>query len=304
MNLLEDMQAFVRIVEAGSLTQAAEQMDTVKSAVSQRLSRLESRMGVQLIIRTTRKQKLTDAGHSYYQSCLNILDQVSTAEASVKQQNTALAGSIKIAVPLSFGLNHLNQAFRKFNALHPEVVFQIDFNDRQVDLVNEGFDLGIRIAQLKDSNLVAKKVTHTQLILCASQAYLDKHGKPETPDDLKKGHVKLKYNQSPDVWKFTDKAGSQCQVKVPNKMICNNGEFMCDVAIDGQGLVMIPDFLCYKAIASGDLVPLLCNYKTNQVLNVYAIYPPNRYVPMRVKKLVNYLSEYFGDKPYWQVLTS
>ena len=302
MNLFEDMQTFVRIVEAGSITLAAEQLGTVKSAISQRLSRLESRMGVQLIIRTTRSQKLTEAGHSYYQSCLNILDQVVSAEAAVKQQNTALAGQIKIAVPLSFGLNHLNQAFRHFTAIHPEVMFQIDFNDRQVDLVNEGFDLGIRIAQLKDSNLVAKKITHTQLILSASPAYLDRHGTPEHPNDLKQGHVKLKYSQSPDGWKFTDKTGKQCQVKVPNKMICNNGEFMRDVAIDGQGLVMIPDFLCYKAIKSGQLVPLLCDYKANHQLNAYAIYPPNRYVPMRVKKLVNYLSEYFGDKPYWQVL--
>lgn len=302
MNLFEDMQTFVRIVEAGSITLAAEQMSTVKSAVSQRLSRLETRMGVQLIIRTTRTQKLTDAGHSYYQSCLNILDQVSTAEASVKQQNKALAGSIKIAVPLSFGLNHLSQAFRQFNAIHPEVMFQIDFNDRQVDLVNEGFDVGIRIAQLKDSNLIAKKITHTQLILCASPAYLNQYGTPQHPNDLKQGHVKLKYKQSPDVWEFTDKTGGQCQVKVPNKMICNNGEFMRDVAIDGQGLVMIPDFLCYKAIKSGQLIPLLCDYKANQLLNAYAVYPPNRYVPMRVKKLVNYLSEYFGEKPYWQVL--
>jgi len=302
MNLLEDMQAFVRVVEAGSITQAAAQMDTVKSAISQRLSRLESRMGVQLIIRTTRSQKLTEAGHNYYQSCLNILDQVAIAEASLKQQNTALAGPIKIAVPLSFGLNHLNQAFRQFNRIHPEVMFQIDFNDRLVDLVNEGFDVGIRIAQLRDSNLVAKKITQTQLVLCASPSYLAEYGTPEHPNDLKNGHVKLKYSQSPDVWKFTDQAGAQCQVKVPNKMICNNGEFMCDAAIDGQGLLLIPDFLCYKAIKAGQLIPLLCAHKTNQVLNVYAVYPPNRYVPMRVKKLVNFLSAYFGDKPYWQVL--
>lgn len=304
MNLFEDIQSFVRVVEAGSITQAAEQLGTVKSAISQRLSRLESRMGVQLIIRTTRSQKLTEAGHSYYRSCLNILDQVSLAEASVKQQNTALAGQIKIAVPLSFGLNHLNQAFRQFNAIHPDVMFQIDFNDRQVDLVNEGFDVGIRIARLRDSTLVAKKITHTQLVLCASPAYLDQHGVPKHPNDLKQGHIKLKYNQSPDVWKFADTQGGQCQVKVPNQMVCNNGEFMRDAAIDGQGLVMIPDFLCYKAIKAGQLLPLLCDFKTNDVLNAYAIYPSNRYVPMRVKKLINYLSEYFGDQPYWQVLSS
>ena len=162
--------------------------------------------------------------------------------------------------------------------------------------------MGIRIAHLSDSNIIAKKITHTQLILCASPAYLKQHGTPNHPDDLQQGHVKLKYNQSPDVWSFVDSSGQQSQVKVPNKMICNNGEFMRDVAIDGQGLVMIPDFLCYKAIKAEQLVPLLCDYKTNQVLNTYAVYPPNRYVPLRVKKLVNYLSEYFGDTPYWQVL--
>ncbi len=301
MSLFEDMQCFVRIVEAGSITQAAEQMNTVKSAVSQRLSRLESRLGVQLLIRTTRTQKLTDTGLSYYQSCLNIMDQVLTAEASVKQQNTALAGPIKIAVPLSFGLNHLNRALREFNTIHPAVLFHIDFNDRQVDIVNEGFDLAIRIAHLNDSSLVAKKITQTQLILCASPAYLAKYGTPQHPKDLQQGHVKIHYSQSPDSWKFTDESGSQCQVKVPIELVCNNGDFMRDAAIDGQGLVMIPDFLSYKAIKRGQLVPLLSDYKTNNLLNAYAVYPQNRYVSMRVKKLVNYLTEYFGATPYWQI---
>ncbi len=301
MNHFEDMQVFVRIVEAGSITQAANQLNTVKSAVSHRLSRLETRLGLQLLTRTTRSQTLTDAGRTYYQACLRILDDVTELEAQLKQDNTALAGRIKLAAPLSFGLNHLNCAIRQFNELHPEVIFDIDFNDRQVDLVNEGFDLAIRIARLDDSNLVAKKITHTHIVLCASPAYLAKHGTPKHPIDLKNGHVRLKYSSSPDNWVFQVEHNKQLKVKVPDVLICNNGDFMRDAAIDGMGLMMVPDFVCYKAIKTGQLVPLLCDYRAGHVLNAYAIYPQNRHVSVRVSKLINYLSAYFGEQPYWQV---
>ncbi len=302
MSHFEDMQTFVRIVEAGSITKAAAQLNTVKSAVSQRLSRLEGKLGTQLITRTTRSQTLTDSGRMYYQACLRILDDVTEAEAQVKHQNQALAGRIKLAVPLSFGLNHLGCALRKFNQIHPDVMLELDFNDRQVDIINEGFDMAVRIARLQDSSLVARKITHTQLILSASPSYLEKHGTPLHPNDLAKGHVKLQYNAAPERWHFSGEDKKTIGVKVPSVMTCNNGDFMCDAAIDGKGLVLIPDFVCYQAIQEQKLIPLLCDYKADSELNVYAVYPQNRHVPARIKALINFLSEYFGDTPYWQVL--
>jgi len=300
MNSLEDMQAFVRVVEAGSITKAAEQLDTVKSAISQRLARLESRLGIQLLNRTTRTQNLTDAGRQYYQDCLRIIEEVNEAEARVQQTNRALAGPIHLAAPLSFGLNHLSKPLRQFNEIHPDVTFHIDFNDRQVDLINEGFDLAIRIARLADSTLMANKVTQTRLVLCGSPEYLQRHGTPNTPEDLASGHHKLKYISSPDVWEF--KAGNKrIKVRLPNALTCNNGDYMCEAAVDGKGLVLIPDFVCYKAIKTGQLVPLLCDFQFDNVLNAYAVYPHNRHLSVRVKKLINFLKASFGAQPYWQV---
>ncbi len=301
MNSLEDMQAFVRVVEAGSITKAAEQLNTVKSAISQRLNRVETRLGIQLLNRTTRTQSLTDAGRQYYHDCLRIIEEVSEAEARVQQTNRALAGPIHLAAPLSFGLKHLSKPLRQFNEIHPQVEFHIDFNDRQVDLVNEGFDLAIRIARLADSSLIAKKVTQIRLVMCASPKYLERYGTPKTPEDLYSGHQKLKYISSPDVWELQNSDGKKVSVRLPTVMTCNNGDFMRDVAIDGKGLVVIPDFVCYKAIKTGQLVPLLCEYQFDNVLNAYAVYPHNRHVSARVKKLINFLKASFGEQPYWTI---
>ena len=165
MNPFEDMQTFVRIVEAGSITKAALQLNTVKSSVSKRLADLEKRLGMTLLHRTTRVQKLTDSGQSYYQQCLRIIEDVQEVESSIRDQHCALSGRIKVAAPLSFGIEHLGKALQQFNQRHPDIQFDIDFNDRKVDIVEEGFDLAIRIAKLADSTLMARKITQTHLIL-------------------------------------------------------------------------------------------------------------------------------------------
>ncbi|MGJ8663950.1 MAG: substrate binding domain-containing protein, partial [Marinicella sp.] len=206
-----------------------------------------------------------------------------------------------LAAPLSFGLKHLSKAIRQFNDIHPDVIFNIEFNDRKVDIVNDGFDLAIRIGQLSDSNLVAKKITYSQLVLCASPAYLKKHGMPEHPTDLQSGHQKLKYNVAPDLWHF--KEGSKSfNIKVPAVLNSNNGDFLHEAAIDGKGLILSPDFVCYKAIKTGKLVPVLCSYIADNLINAYAVYPQNKHLPYRINMLIGFLSEYFGKQPYWQVL--
>ncbi|MCB1583953.1 MAG: LysR family transcriptional regulator [Marinicella sp.] len=304
MNKLKDMQVFIRIVEAGSITKAAEQLEMVKSAVSQRLNRLENYLGTQLIQRTTRSQSLTASGQKYYQDCLRILEEIREMDAGLMQEKQALAGKIRLAAPYSFGLKHLGPAIRKFNDLHPEVIFDIDFNDRFVDLVNEGFDLGIRITQLSDSSLMARKICQSQMVLCASPTYLEKYGEPQKPEDLTHNHRKIRYSTDAESWHFTNTAGQVCKVKLPTILVCNNGEFMTEAAQDGCGLVAVPDFICYQAIASGSLKPLLCNYRMNQTINIYAVYPQNRHLPLRVRKLIDFLAGYFGNKPYWQVIAN
>ncbi len=304
MNPFEDMSTFIRIVEAGSITKAAEQLDTVKSAVSRRLSELEKRLGVSLLTRSTRTQVLTDSGKSYYQQCLRIIEDLEEVESSVKNENCALAGRIKLAAPLSFGLSHLSPAIRKFNEVHPDIHFEVDFNDRKIDLVEEGFDLAIRIANLEDSSLIAKRITQINLVLAASPAYLNLYGLPKTPQDLLKGHVKLQYRTQPENWKLLDENKKLLSIKVPAVLTSNNGDFLCQAAIDGAGLIYTPDFVCYKAIKLGQLQPILTNYLTDTGVNAYAVYPQTKHLSLRVRHLVNYLAQYFGDTPYWQLNSS
>ena len=300
MNQYEEMQTFVRIVDAGSITKAAEQMNTVKSAISRRLTDLEKRLGVSLLTRTTRTQTLTNSGKSYYEQCLRLIDDLAEVESKIRNEHCALRGKIKIAAPLSFGLKHLGSALRKFNELNPDIQFDIDFNDRKIDIVEEGFDLAIRIARLDDSTLIARKITTFSSVLCASPGYLKKYGHPRNPKDLEQGHVKLHYRGQSELWSFREN-GKEISVKVPKAISTNNGDFLCDAAIGDLGLLYTPDFICYKAIGLGQLEVILKKYTPQNEINAYAVYPQTRHLSQRVRSLVDYLVQYFGDKPYWHL---
>jgi len=301
MNQFEDMQTFVRIVDAGSITKAAEQMDTVKSAVSRRLADLEKRLGTTLLTRTTRSQSLTEAGKSYYEQSTRIIDDLAEIEAGIKNEHCSLAGKIKIAAPFSFGLKHLAPALRQFNELHPEVHFDVDFNDRKVDLVEEGVDVAIRIAKLSDSTLIARKITSINPVISASPGYLKKYGEPKLPQDLLQGHVRVRYNLIPESWNLIDETGKEISLKFPTVISANNGDYLCEEAIAGRGIISTPDFICYEAIRSGQLIPILSDYVKNDPINAYAIYPQTRHLSIRVRRLVDFLVEYFGDEPYWAI---
>ena len=298
MGQLEDMNMFIRVVDAGGISRAAEQLGLAKSAVSRRLVDLESRLGVRLINRTTRTSSLTEIGRTYYERAIKVVDDVSELNAITADSSTSLQGTINIAAPLSFGLSHLSSAIDSFVKQHPELTINIDFSDRQVDLVEEGLDLAFRIAELKDSSLIARKISPIKIILCASPDYLKEHGTPETPDDLK-NHKLLHYNISgTSTWKLSDEKGKQYSINVTAKIIANNGNFLRDMAIAGHGIVSSPTFISWKAIATGDLVTVLSDYKLPQ-LNAYAVYPQTRYLSQRTRMLIDFLVERFGDNPYW-----
>lgn len=300
MNPFEEMQNFIRIVEAGSLTKAAEQTNTVKSAVSRRLMELERRLGVSLLTRTTRSQSLTDLGQSYYQRSLQILDDLSELESNVKDEQCALRGKIKIAAPLSFGLAHLAPALSKFNDIHKDIHFDIDFNDRKIDIIEEGFDLAFRIAKLDDSNFIARKITAIRALLVASPDYLEKHGTPTTPKELLNNHVKLQYTNSPETWEFIEK-GQSLSIKIDSVLNSNNGDYLLQAAIAGKGLILTPDFICYKHVKTGQLKPVLAEYIPSIEIGAYAVYPQTRHLSRRIRSLVDYLIQYFGETPYWRL---
>jgi len=298
MGQLEDMQIFIRVVDAGGISRAAEQLGLAKSAVSRKLVDLESRLGVHLLNRTTRTSSLTDAGRAFYERSIKIVDDVAELNTLTKASKTTLEGTINLAAPLSFGLSHLAPAIDLFIKQHPGLIININFSDRQVDMVEEGMDLAVRIAELKDSSLVARKLSPIRTLLCASPDYLQEHGTPTTLDALKQ-HRLLHYNLSnTSSWKLIDKQDEQHVFPFSAKIIANNGDFLRDMAVAGHGIIMMPTFIVWKAIADKKLIPVLPDYKPPQ-LNAYAIYPQKRYLSHRTKILIDFLAKRFGDNPYW-----
>ncbi|MEO6423711.1 MAG: substrate binding domain-containing protein [Candidatus Nitrotoga sp.] len=241
---------------------------------------------------------MTEAGWSYYERAIKIVNDVAELNVLTEDANIALEGTINLAAPLSFGLCHLSTAINDFIKQHPKLTININFSDRQVDLVEEGLDLAFRIASLKDSNLIARKLSPIKHVLCASPGYLKEQGTPTSLHHLK-SHQLLHYNLSgSSIWKLTDKQGEQHSINVSAHMVANNGDFLKDMAISGHGIIMTPTFIAWKAIASGELVPILPDYEP-PLLNAYTVYPQRRYLSQRTRVLIEFLAERFGDNPYW-----
>lgn len=298
MGQLEDLQMFVRVVEAGGIGRAAEQMGVAKSAVSRRLAELEARLGARLLNRTTRKSSLTDAGRVVYERAGKVIDDVAEMNAAVVDSADSLEGRLHLAVPLSFGLSHLAPAIDAFARKYPRLTIHLDFSDRHVDLVEEGFDLGFRIADLQDSNLRARRICPIRQVLCGAPEYLAASGFPETPEDLKR-HRLLKYSASSlGPVKLYDPRGHEHAVRLDTAMIANNGDFLRDMAVAGHGLVVLPTFIAWRALAAGDLVPVLPGYRLPE-MSAYAVYPETRFLSHRARRLIDFLVERFGDNPYW-----
>lgn len=298
MGQLSEMQVFVKIVDAGNISKAAEQLGIAKSAVSRRLAELERRLDVQLLTRTTRTSHLTDAGRSYYQRANQILEQILELDADMSCSVSALQGTLNIAVPYSFGLLHLGAAINEFTQIHPNIVINLNFADRQVDLIEEGFDLAIRIAELKDSSLIVRKIAPIRLVLCASPEYLAKKGTPKTPAELKQ-HSALHYTYSAGIsWKFVNETNQVSAVKVPPKMTANNGDFLQDMTLAGHGLTILPTFIAAENLCAGRLTPLLKDHKIPH-LNAYIVYPQTRHLSKNVRTFIDFLTTRFAGEPYW-----
>ncbi len=298
MGQLENMQVFVRIVEAGSITKAAEQLNLAKSAVSKRLGDLETRLGSKLINRTTRTSSLTDAGNQYYQRVKLLIGEVDSLNGDMACKTQVLSGSLRLAVPLSFGISHLTPAIDVFMRQHPDLHIEIDFSDRKVDIIEGGYDLAFRIGSLPDSGLQARKITPIKHAICASPSYLKRQGMPTTPKELAT-HKIVKYGNWPLAgMPLLDSTGQQHLVNMDACLTANNGDAMKQIALSGHGIVMLPTFIVWDALAKGDLVPILENYSL-ATMHAYAVYPSTRYLPRKVRSLIDFLVERFGDQPYW-----
>jgi DNA-binding transcriptional LysR family regulator len=299
MDRFDDLQAFVAVVEAGSFTAAADRLDIAKSAVSRRISALEERLGVQLLRRTTRRLNLTDTGQSFYEHSARILADLDEAEAAVGQAHGELRGNLRVALPMSFGLRHMSAPIAEFSRRHPRVTFDLNLNDRRIDLVEEGVDVAIRIGRLADSTLIARRLFEARTVVCASPDYLERRGMPRTPVDLL-DHDCLAYSNLPDPgrWVCTDAAGEKHTVNVNVVMTASSGDFLCAAAAEGLGIAVQPTFIAGDAIGRGDLQPILTDYGW-PVTPAYAIYPPTRHLSYRVREFIDFLAASFADTPRW-----
>jgi len=298
MGQLENMRIFVRIVEAGGVSKAADQLGMAKSGVSRCLVALENQLGVQLVNRTTRRISLTGVGREYYQAALKLIGDVSELDALTANAETSLQGHLRLAVPLSFGLCHLSAAIDVFIREHPGLTLHIDFSDRFVDLVELGVDLAIRISDLKDSSLRARRICPIRLKLCASPAYLKEYGTPQRPEDLRNHNILSYDTGSEATLKLRDGQGNERLVQTSAHMVANNGDFLRDMALAGHGIVMLPTFIAWQSLANGELVSVLESY-VQDPLNAWAVYPQTRYLSHRARLFIDFLIDRFGDSPYW-----
>lgn len=299
MSKLEEMRIYVTLVELGSSTKTAEKLGLANSAISRRMKELESRLGVQLIQRTTRKMNVTADGEMFYAHCKRILQDIEEAETLVSGAAQHLIGNIRIAAPLSFGVGHLSSAIAAFMHQHPDVNIDIDMSDRRVDIIEEGFDVAIRIGKLEDSSLRARKLSPIRLIVCCSPSFLMQYGKIEHPDDLKSVPALCYSNpKQSERWYYTASNGQKGSVQVTPRMRSTNGDAIRECAIAGLGVVCEPTFITHNALRNKTLIPILTDYEWFD-MNLYAVFPETRYVSARVRALIDFLVTRFGDNPYW-----
>lgn len=299
MDKFQEMSAFVAVVDAGSFVRAADALGLSKTAVSRLVSELEARLGARLLHRTTRRLSLTEEGEVFHDRCRQLLDGVAEAEAELSTHTGEVIGRLKVNVPFSFGLLHLAPLWPTFMARHPRVVLDVTLSDRFVDLVDEGYDLAVRIARLPASSLVSRQLTTTRMILCASPQYLREHGTPEQPEDLA-AHAVISYTllATGEQWELQGPDGP-VSVKVSPRMRTNNGDTCCAAALQHQGIIFQPSFMVAEHLASGALVQVLPGYRSADV-GVYAIYPTRKHLTPKVRALIDFLAEALRDPP-WRI---
>jgi DNA-binding transcriptional LysR family regulator len=300
MDRFEDLRAFVQAVESGSLTRAAEALQVATSAVSRRIKELEGRLGTQLLQRTTRQMRLTAAGETFHARAVEILQALEEAEAEAGRESRTLTGPLRIAVPLSFGRSHLAPVLVEFAGAHPGLELDADFSDRVVDLVAEGYDLAVRIGNLRDSSLIARKLLDVRMVVAAAPAFWQRHGMPADAAAL--GALPaLCYTGSErvDSWRYLDPRGASGVVHMRATMRSTNGGFLREAAIAGLGVVMQPSFLLHEAVRDGRLVPVLCDHRWPAIA-IHVVYPQTRHLSARARALIDMLRARLGSRPDWE----
>ena len=293
----QQLRSFLAVVRAGSFVGGADALGLSKAAVSRHVAELEEVLGVRLLHRTTRRLSLTDDGARFHARADELLASLEELEAETSSQGGEATGQLRVNAPMSFGNLHLAPLWPRFLAAHPKVRLDITLNDRVVDLVEEGYDLAVRIGRLGDSNLVSRQLATTRIVLCAAPDYLDRHGAPDHPRELA-GHAIFAYAywSGGEEWKFTGPEG-EVGVRVHPRMRSNSGDTCRAAALEGQGIVLQPDFLVGEDLKRGTLVELMPAYRSLEI-GIHAVYPTRKHLPMKTRRLVDFLVEAFRA-PAW-----
>ncbi len=300
MDKLDALRIFATVIETHGLTAAARRLGLSRSAVSKAVTQLEQSLGAQLLNRTTRHVSPTDTGAAYYERAVAILADMDEADRAVAERHGEAKGAIRLNAPMSFGTLHLAAAIADFMALYPEIRVEAALSDRFIDPVEEGFDLTIRIARLADSSLIARRLAPARRVLCASPAYLAAHGNPATPGDLT-DHNCLHYGTLPTGTRW-DLAGPQGAVPVAGTLCSNNAEVLLAGVLRGAGIALLPTFIAGADLQAGRIITVMPDYPPTD-LAIHAIYPPSRHLSLKLRLLIDFLVDRYGERPYWDLVS-
>lgn len=298
MDKFQEMTSFVAVVEAGSFVGAADAVGLSKAAVSRHVAELEQRLGARLLHRTTRRLSLTDDGQLFFIRAKEMLAAIEEAESEISSRSGEPSGLLRINASLTFGVMHLAPLWGRFAQLYPKVSLDISLSDRVVDLVEEGYDLAVRITNLPSSQLVSRQLASTRMVACASPQYLARRGTPVHPIELAQHEVvSYSYWAARDEWTFTAPDDSPVAVRIRARIHANNGDTCRAAALDHQGIILQPDFLVADDLRRGDLVELMPAYRA-MTLGIHAVYPSRKHLPIKTRRLVDFLVEAFAA-PGW-----
>lgn len=295
----EDIRAFISVAEAGSFAAAADRLGIAKSAVSRRIRDFEDRLGVQLIQRTTRQLNLTENGRALLERGQRLLADLEETEAIASVGQAEPRGSLRVSAPMSFGARHLGPAIGAFLRKHPDLMIDIELNDRESDLVAEGFDIAVRIGELRESSLIARRIAPIRRVAVASPEYLARKGHPSSPHDLLQ-HRGLNYSNINirDYWALDCGRDDRSVINIPQVLRSNNGDMLLAAAISGAGIAVLPTFLVCDALRNGDLRHVLPDNRPPET-QLSALYPSSRNLSNKVRVFVDFLVATFGPEPYW-----
>ncbi|WP_457301564.1 LysR family transcriptional regulator [Phyllobacterium sp. P5_D12] len=295
MDTLTRMRAFIDVVEAEGFSAAARKIGRSKALLSKYVRELEDELGALLLNRTTRQFSLTEAGHTYYQRASEILREVESLQETVRESSSDIKGRIKISASRSFADADIGQCLIDFCAEQPDIILDVRLDDRFVDLVEEGFDLAIRITRMQDSSLIAKRLAPFRVIACGTRELIERVGKPERPEQLSSlPCIVDTNNRSRNTWQFQKENGPSISVQLSGPMEINSPLATRRAALAGLGFALLPDFIAQPDIESGRLVAVLEEFVMHDA-GIYAVYPHRRYLPAKVRVLVDYLTKWFKD---------